>query len=57
MFEGMNDPGVYEIDSGGKTHSVDVDSITFDDEGLKARKDGVVVAVFRWWDAVRRKDA
>jgi hypothetical protein len=52
------EPGEYIIGHGGDEHTVDVDRLDYDQDGqLLAKKDGRIVAVFRWWDSIRRKDA
>lgn len=53
----MNDPGTFVVDSGGKLQEVDADSYRFNPrDELELVKDGEVVALFRWWDSIRRKD-
>lgn len=53
---GSADPGTYVIVADGEEHTVEADSLDYDQEGqLVARKDGQTVGVFRWWSSVVRK--
>lgn len=48
----------YEITTDGKTTTVEADSTDHNtnDGNLRLWKDGAVVAEFRWWNSIVRKD-
>jgi hypothetical protein len=48
----------YEITADGKTVTVDADSTDHNpsDGNLRAWKDGAIVAEFRYWSSIVRKD-
>lgn len=55
---GFTGPGKYEIEHDGKTTTIEADSLDYDgpDGSLQAHKDGLVVANFRWWSSIVKKD-
>lgn len=55
---GLNEPGSYEINTGGDKVTVDADRLDYNgpDGSLQAWKGGAVVATFRWWESIVRKD-
>lgn|GEM_PF-1755785 len=56
---GLSEPGTYVISTGGdKSKTVQADHLDYDgpDGSLQAWKDGAVVATFRWWESIVRKD-
>lgn len=55
MIQGLNEPGTYEISTGGeKKTKVEADRLDYDgpDGSLQAWKDDHVVATFRWWESI-----
>ena len=56
---GFTGPGTYVINTGGdKTTTIEADSLDYNGPGgsLRALKDGQVVASWRWWDSIIKKD-
>lgn len=53
----FGEQGTYAIDTGEKVTTVEADRLDYGgpDGALRAWKDGVVVATFRWWNSVVRK--
>jgi hypothetical protein len=57
--QGMSEPGTYVISTGGDSKTtIDADSLDYNgpEGSLQAWKDGSVVATFRWWESIIRKN-
>lgn len=54
----FGEAGTYVIDTGESKTTIVADSLDYNgpDGALQALKDGVVIATFRWWTSVVRKD-
>ena len=54
----MNEPGTFVVTSSDKTQEVEADAYRYNErDELELVKDGQVVAMFRWWDSIIRKDS
>lgn len=51
------DAGTYTVTVNGDKTDIEADSLEYPDDGsIRVWKDGVVVATFRWWDSIVKKD-
>lgn len=50
-----DEAGSYDITVNQETTTVEADSIEYAEDCLRVWKGGVVVATFRWWDSVVKK--
>lgn len=57
-IQGFSEPGTYVVSSDGKDTTIEADSLDYNgpDGSLQAWKGGAVVAQFRWWTSVVRKN-